>query len=140
MKPILGRFSGPIYALLRFMTGVMFMMHGTQKLFGWPPSGRPGPGPAFPSLPFFAGVIEFVCGAMMAIGLLTSLAAFLASGTMAVAYFMAHAPRGFLPIVNQGELAVVYCFLFLFFAAYGSGPFSVDAAMSRGRGASDVRH
>ena len=133
MTPLLARFSGPIYAILRIMTGLMFMMHGTQKLFGFPPSGRPGPGPSFPALPFFAGVIEVTCGALMAIGLLTSLAAFLASGTMAAAYFIAHAPRGFWPIVNQGELAAVYCFLFLFFAAYGSGPFSVDAAMGRGR-------
>jgi putative oxidoreductase len=131
MKPLLGRFSGPIYAILRFMTGVMFMMHGTQKLFGWPPSDRPQA--AFPSLMFWGGVIEVACGILIAIGLLTSLAAFLASGEMAVAYFMVHAPQGFWPIVNQGELAVVYCFLFLFFAAYGSGPFSVDAAMRGGR-------
>lgn len=140
MTPLLARFSGPIYAILRIMTGIMFLMHGTQKLFGWPPSGRPGPGPAFPSLPFFAGIIELVCGALIAIGLLTSLAAFLASGQMAAAYFIAHAPGGFWPIVNRGELAVVYCFLFLFFAAYGSGPFSIDSAAGRGRAPSDVRH
>ncbi|HVS33268.1 MAG TPA: DoxX family protein [Thermoanaerobaculia bacterium] len=135
MTPLLGRYHGPIYAILRIMTGIMFAMHGTQKLLGWPPSGRPGPGPAFPALPWFAGVIEIVCGTLIAIGLVTSLAAFLASGTMAAAYFIGHFPNGFWPILNRGELAAVYCFLFLFFAAYGSGPFSVDAAMRRGRAA-----
>jgi putative oxidoreductase len=131
MDGFLGRWTGPIYSILRIITGIMFMIHGTQKILG-APAGAQGQ-PAAGSLPWIAGIIELVCGGLIAIGLLTSIAAFIASGEMAVAYFMAHAPRGFLPITNQGELAVVYCFLFLFIAAYGGGPWSVDALMRRGR-------
>ena len=131
MKPILGRFTAETYALLRFVAGLMFLMHGTQKFFGWPPGGMGGGG-HLQGMMMLAAVIELVGGAMIAIGLLTSLAAFLASGEMAFAYFMAHAGHGgFWPIQNKGELAVLYCFLFLYFAASGSGKYSVDGAMKK---------
>ena len=124
----LERFAQPIYAVLRVVTGLLFFCHGAQKtflLFG----GTPPPN----ALITAAGWIELVTGLLIAIGLFTGIAAFIASGQMAVAYFMAHAPNGFLPIVNHGELAVVYCFLFLYFAAVGAGPWSVDAMMKAKR-------
>ena len=116
------------YALLRFFAGVLLACHGAQKLFGV--LGKPAADSALMKL---GGVIEFAGGLLIAVGLLTSWAAFLASGMMAVAYFMAHAPQGFWPIVNKGELAVVYAFLFLFICAHGGGRYSVDAAIRRGR-------
>jgi len=125
MKWFLTRWAGPIYAILRIITGVMFMMHGTQKIFGFPPSEFV---PKVGTVPWIAGIIELVAGALIAIGFLTNIAAFIASGEMAAAYFMAHAPNGFFPIVNKGELAVVYCFLFLFISAFGGGQWSVDSA------------
>lgn len=109
------------------MTGVMFALHGSQKLFGWPG----GKIPDLPLLAITAGWIELVTGVLMAIGLFAGWAAFLASGTMAVAYFKGHASGGFFPTVNHGELAVVYCFLFLYFASHGAGVWSVDAARKR---------
>ena len=130
MKPILGRFAPQTYALLRLVAGLMFMMHGTQKLFGWPG----GQGGGAQGLMLVAGVIELVCGALIAIGLLTSIAAFLASGQMAVAFFMKHfASDNPLPILNKGELAVLYCFVFLYIAAAGAGIWSIDAALARGK-------
>jgi putative oxidoreductase len=124
------RYSPQIYAILRLITGLMFALHGTQKLLHWPPSEHiPS---TLPPIMMVAGAIELVGGLLIAIGFLTKFAAFIASGEMAVAYFMGHASKGFLPIVNQGELAVVYCFLFLYFAAAGSGIWSVDATMHKG--------
>ena len=128
MEKLLGRFSPQIYALLRIVAGLMFMMHGTQKILGFPA----GKGTvALASLSGVAGMIELIGGFMIAVGLFASIAAFISSGQMAVAYFMAHFPGGFWPIVNRGELAVLYCFLFLFIAAYGSGICSVDSAIRR---------
>jgi putative oxidoreductase len=127
MEKFLGRHEATIYALLRFVAGVLFACHGAQKLFGLfggqVMTGNP--------LMLAAGIIEFAGGVLIAIGLFTSVAAFVASGQMAVAYFKAHALSGFWPIENKGELAVLYCFLFLFFAARGSGKLSVDAARRR---------
>jgi putative oxidoreductase len=130
MQSPLSRFSSHFYALLRIVAGLMFMMHGTQKLLAWPPApGRTAV--ALGSLPGIAGLLELVLGLMIAIGLITWLAAFLASGEMAVAYWMVHAKGGFWPIVNQGELAVLYCFLFLYIAAAGAGIWSIDNARRR---------
>ena len=129
MQPILGRFSGPAYALLRFVAGAMFACHGAQKLFGAFGAERMTGNPMM----LLAGVIELVGGVLIAIGLVASYAAFVASGQMAVAYFMAHASGGFWPIVNKGELAVLYCFVFLYISSRGSGQWSVDDAMRRGR-------
>ena len=119
----LGRYSPYIYALLRIVAGFLFSLHGVQKLFG----ALGGQSVELMSQMGLAGVIELVGGVLIAIGLFTSPVAFLASGEMAVAYFQAHYPRGFWPIMNGGELAVLYCFLFLYFAAVGSGKWSVDA-------------
>ena len=123
----LGRHAERIYAILRVITGILFACHGAQKLFG-----ALG-GTAMTSNPMMlvGGIIEFGGGLLIAIGLFTSWAAFLASGEMAVAYFMVHAKGSFWPIINQGELAVAYCFLFLYIAARGSGPYSVDAMMRK---------
>lgn len=129
MERFIGRFAPHLYAILRIMAGVMFGMHGTQKLFGWPASGEGGGGGGgLPPLILAAGWIEVVCGVLIAVGLLASWAAFLASGEMAAAYFIGHASKSFWPILNDGELPALYCFLFLFMAAHGAGIWSVDAA------------
>jgi putative oxidoreductase len=107
------------------------MVHGTQKLFGLP-TGQGGGG-SLPPLMVTAGVIELIAGILIMIGFYAAIAAFIASGEMAVAYFMSHQPKGALPIQNQGELAALYAFVFLYIAARGSGPWSVDSAF-RGRG------
>lgn len=124
MERWLGPYSSHIYALLRIMAGFLFFQHGLPKLFGG--FGQQGP-VALMSQMGLAGIIEVVGGALIAIGLFTSPVAFIASGEMAVAYFQRHAPEGFWPIVNRGELAALYCFVFLYFAAVGSGRWSVDA-------------
>jgi len=120
------RFVEITYALLRFFAGVLLACHGAQKLFG-----LLGGQVAGNALMKFGGVIEFVGGLLIAVGLLTPWAAFLASGMMAAAYFMAHAPQSFWPIINKGELAVVYAFLFLFIWAHGGGRYSLDAMLRR---------
>lgn len=124
MQKVLGRFAPYFYALLRIVAGLAFAQHGAQKMFG-----MLGAQQAVPLMSQFgiAGVIEFVGGILIAIGLFTSPVAFLASGEMAVAYFQAHAPRGFWPIQNGGELAVLYCFIFLYVSAVGSGKLSIDS-------------
>ena len=125
MERLLGRFAPHFYALLRIVAGLMFALHGSQKLLGFPGGKPPVP---IDSLPGVAGIIELVGGLMIALGLFASIAAFIASGEMAVAYFKAHFPQNFWPVLNQGELAVLYCFLFLYIAAAGSGIMSLDAA------------
>ena len=119
-------------ALLRIVAGLMFMQHGAQKLFHVlvPPTMQMPTFPMFSQL-WFAGVIELVGGALLVLGLFTRIVAFLASGEMAVAYFQAHAPQGFFPIVNQGELAVLYCFVWLMFAGTGPGRWSLDQLFAR---------
>ncbi|TMA36647.1 MAG: DoxX family protein [Deltaproteobacteria bacterium] len=117
------------YALLRMVAGFLFFWHGTQKLFGFP--GAP-PAGAPPFVVYVGGGLELVCGALVMIGLTTSWAAFIASGEMAVAYWLAHGTRALLPIQNQGELAVLYCFAFLYIAARGPGIWALDS----GRGES----
>lgn len=119
-----------ILSILRFVTGFLFIWHGSQKLFNYPES--PKGAAALMSFMGFAGVLEFAGGLLILLGLFTRPAAFILSGTMAVAYFMAHAPAGFLPLVNKGELAVLYCFVFLFLAVAGGGTWSLDNLL-RGR-------
>lgn len=131
MAELIGRFSAQVFAILRIVTGLMFAMHGSQKLLQFPPQSGAGGGGGLPPLMIAAGVIELVCGLLIAVGLFTGIAAFVASGEMAVAYFMVHAHNAFWPIQNQGELAVVYCFLWLFVSAHGAGIWSVDNAMRR---------
>ena len=120
----LGRFAPQLYAILRIVVGFLFACHGMQKLFG----AFGGEPVQLTSQTGVGGVIELVAGVLICIGLFTSCAAFVASGMMAVAYFQFHQPGGALPIVNHGELAVVYCLLFLYMAARGAGVWSVAAA------------
>jgi putative oxidoreductase len=122
MERVLGRFSPQIYAVLRIVAGLLFACHGAQKLFGV----LGGQQMTLMSQFGLAGVVEFGGGLLIAAGFLTSIAAFIASGEMAAAYFQAHAPRGAVPIQNGGELAVLYCFLFLFIASRGAGMWGVD--------------
>ncbi len=119
-----------LYALLRIVAGLMFAMHGSQKLFGTPGDKDPV---ELASLMGVAGIVELVGGIMIAIGLFASVAAFIASGQMAAAFFMAHVPQGWNPLLNGGELALLYCFLFLYIASVGAGIWSVDALMHRGK-------
>jgi putative oxidoreductase len=119
------RWSPYLRSILRIFAAFLFLAHGTQKLFGAPAAV---PGPTFPldSLMGVAGLIETVGGLLMLLGLFSRLVAFVLAGEMAVAYFRQHAPAGFWPIVNRGELAVLFCFLWLYFAAAGPGPLSLD--------------
>ena len=112
----LGKYSELFYTVMRVVVGLLFVCHGAQKLFGVLGASR-----ASTPLHLTAGIIEFVGGGLVAVGLWAGSAAFIASGTMAVAYFMTAAPRGFWPIVNRGELAVLYCFVFLYIASKGAG-------------------
>ena len=116
-------YESQTYALLRIVSGFLFLWHGVQKMFGFP-GEMPAGVPSF--IIWVAGPIELLGGALIMIGLLTRWAAFLASGLMAFAYWMAHGPKHPLPLVNGGELAVLYCFVFLFIASRGSGIWSVD--------------
>ncbi len=127
MPPLSARWSPLAYTLMRVIAGLLFFCHGLSKLAHFPVAPPPG---APPLVVYLGGPIELVCGALVALGLLTPWAAFIASGEMAVAYFMAHLPRGLVPLVNGGELAVLYCFVFLFIAAYGSGRWSLDERRS----------
>lgn len=122
MERALGKFAPHLYVLLRIIAGLLFTCHGAQKLFGLfgGVGGQPGAAVPLFSLLGVAGVIELVGGLLIACGVLASYAAFVASGEMAFAYFMEHFPRGFWPIRNEGELAVLYCFLFLYIAANGT--------------------
>ncbi len=125
----LAAYSSPALSLFRIVFGLSFTIHATSKLFGWPV------GPQVPSgtWPFwYAGIIELVLGILITIGLATRIAAFIASGEMAVAYFWQHFPNGFWPIANGGELAVLFCFAFLALAALGAGSLSVDARRRTG--------
>ncbi|HEY2459718.1 MAG TPA: DoxX family protein [Candidatus Acidoferrum sp.] len=123
MERWFGKYSEGLYALMRTIAGFLFACHGAQLLFGvlggtgWPAQ----------HMVAAAGIIELVGGILIAIGLWAGYAAFICSGQMAVAYFMVHAKNGFWPILNQGELAVLYCFVFLFIASKGSGRYSVEA-------------
>ena len=127
MSRFLSAHSAHFYALLRIVSGFTFLWHGSQKLLGYP-AGMPADAPAL--VVNVAGPIELVGGLLIMIGLLTRPAAFLCSGLMAAAYWMAHGTKALLPLQNGGELAVLYCFLFLYLAAAGSGIWSVDAARS----------
>ena len=121
----LDRFSAPALGIFRIIVGLLFALHGTAKLFGWPAT-KSGAVP-FGTWPYWwAGLIELVVGLLVALGLFTRLAALLGSGTMAYAYFTAHQPDGVLPIQNGGELAVLYCFAFLLIAFAGAGAFAVQ--------------
>jgi putative oxidoreductase len=131
--PIPSHWAPYLQSVLRIVAAFCFMAHGTQKLFVFPVTEAREP-VALVSLIGLAGVLEAFGGALLLVGLFTRPVAFLLSGMMAVAYFMAHAPRGFWPVLNQGEMAVLYCFVWLYLAAAGPGPWSLDTLWRR-RGA-----
>ena len=118
----ISKYETQIYAILRLVAGFLFLWHGSQKLFAFPPAGHEMPS----YIMFIAGPIEFVGGLLIMIGLFTPWVAFICSGEMAFAYWSVHGTHALLPMVNGGELAIIYCFLFLFIAARGSGVYSAD--------------
>jgi putative oxidoreductase len=122
--------SQRMLSVLRIMTGLLFLEHGTQKLFAFP-----GPGPALTPLLVVQSLLELAGGILIVIGLFTRPVAFILAGDMAVAYFMAHSPRGFFPTLNGGQLAILFCFVFLYLFVAGGGVWSVDQqrAASRSR-------
>jgi putative oxidoreductase len=117
-----------LLTILRIVVALLFFEHGTSRLFGFP---SPLPAPEFLSMLWFAGAIELIGGALLALGLFTRPVAFIMSGEMAIAYFLAHAPTGFFPIINRGDSAILYCFVFFYLAFAGPGPWSLDAALRR---------
>lgn len=130
MQRILGRYTEYLYAILRIVVGLLFLLHATQKFLVYPP--LPPGSPSMDHLPTIAvvgGVIELVCGFLILVGFFASIAAFIASGEMAVAYFLGHFPNGFWPHTNMGEPAVLFCFVFLYIAAKGSGLLSIDSLL-----------
>jgi putative oxidoreductase len=117
-----------VFSILRIVAALLFFEHGTTKLLGFPPSDH---SPELLSLPWIAGALELVGGALLIVGLFTRPVAFILSGEMAFAYWMAHAPRSPFPLVNGGDAAILYCFVFLYLAAAGGGPWSLDALRLR---------
>jgi putative oxidoreductase len=115
-------------SVLRIMSGLIFMAHGTMKILNFPPAAQPV---NLATMGGIAGFFELIGGALLVLGLFTRPVAFVLSGVMAVAYFYAHAPRGFYPVLNGGDAAILYCFVFLYIVFAGPGPWSVDAARRR---------
>jgi putative oxidoreductase len=119
----LGRYSSPILGLVRIVTGLLFLEHGMTKYLNFPPGDMH---PPISSLLGMSGVIELVAGALIVLGFYSRIAAFIASGTMAAAYFLAHFPRSFFPVQNGGDAAILFCFIFLYLAAAGPGSFALN--------------
>ncbi|HTG16465.1 MAG TPA: DoxX family protein [Blastocatellia bacterium] len=128
MEKWLGKYSNVLYALMRIIAGGLYACHGAQKLFGVFGGQKQEAG-----LLLAAGIIEFVGGILIAVGFFAGFVAFVCSGQMAAAYFMAHAPKAAWPIMNGGELAVVFCFVFLYIASVGSGILSIDALIGKAK-------
>ena len=126
-----GALTPGVRSILRIMVALLFLEHGMSRLFGWP---SPLPYPPIFTLYWFAGFFELVGGALLLIGLFTRPVAFILSGEMAFAYFLSHAPRGFFPILNGGDAAILYCFVFLYIAFAGGGPWSLDRVYRRRSG------
>jgi putative oxidoreductase len=124
MAAFLKKYEGETYALMRIVVGFLFLWHGVQKLFGFPPLPEGIVVPGF--VTWVAGPIELIGGLLVMIGRFTRWAAFLCSGLMAFAYWMGHGTKALLPVINQGELAALYCFVFLYIASRGAGRWSVD--------------
>jgi putative oxidoreductase len=130
----LGAAAAPhLLSVLRIMSSLLLLQHGTQKLLDFPARAAGRAAPEFLSLIWWAGTIELVGGILLAIGLFSRPVAFILSGELAFAYFIGHAGRGFFPILNAGELAALYCFVFLYLAAAGPGPWSLDRSMAERR-------
>ena len=136
MEATLNRNAPLMLGILRIMTGLLFLAHGSQKFLYFPAGERAGFGWTFSHPAAYAGIIELVGGLLIALGLFTRPAAFVASGTMAVAYFMGHAPQGFWPVNNMGDAAILYAFVFLYFVFAGPGRLSLDSRIGRERTAS----
>jgi putative oxidoreductase len=119
--------SGPLHAALRIMTGLLLLEHGTSKYFKFPLTEYFANGVEVFSLMGLAGALEIIGGILIILGLFTRLTAFVLAGFLAAAYFMAHAPQSFFPMLNQGDAAILFCFIFLYFSAAGAGPYSLDA-------------
>lgn len=132
-ESFLSLWSPRLRSVLRAMTGLLFMEHGLMKLFAWPPSEMFAQPVALMSLMGLAGALELVGGALIAVGLLTRITAFILAGEMAFAYFIGHAPQSFFPVLNGGEAAILYCFVFLYLAAAGGGAWSLDQAFRSGK-------
>ena len=126
----IARYEPYILSIVRIVVALLYFEHGLSRLFGFP---SPLPTPALFSMYWFAGAIEFAGGALVAAGLFTRISAFVMCGEMAFAYFLRHAPGGFFPILNRGDAAILYCFVFLYLAFAGPGPWSLDALLSRRR-------
>jgi len=124
-----GRYAPQVLSILRIVVGLLFFEHGLSKMFGFPT----GTVRELFTLSWYSGAIEFVAGALLVAGLFTRTSAFIASGEMAFAYFLAHAPHSFYPIVNRGEGSILYCFAFLYITFAGAGPWSLDALIGRRR-------
>lgn len=127
----LGSLAPAALSLFRIVFGLLFTIHGASKLFAWPVDSGGGAVPVGTWPVWYAGVLELVLGLLIMVGLFTRIAAFIASGEMAVAYFWQHQPKGLLPLENGGEAAVLYCFGFLLLAAIGGGAYAVDAARNK---------
>ncbi len=130
IEPIALRYAPAVLSILRIVAALLFLEHGTSRLFAWP---SPIPSPEFLTMYWFAGAIELVGGILLVLGLFTRSAAFIVSGEMAFAYFISHAPNSFFPILNRGDASILYCFVFLYIAFAGPGPWSVDALLGRKR-------
>jgi putative oxidoreductase len=128
MDEFCAKWQSHFLSVLRIMTGLLFLEHGTSKFLGFPHVEKV---PDALSMPGISGMFELVGGALIVLGLFTRPVAFLLSGNMAVAYFYAHAPRAFFPVLNSGDAAILYCFVFLYVFFAGPGPWSVDAMMKR---------
>jgi len=126
----LDRWAPHVLSILRIVVALLFLQHGLSKLFGFPQPMAP---PPMFTMIWFAGAIELVGGALLTLGLFTRVAAFIMSGEMAIGYFLAHAPRGFFPILNGGDPAILYCFIFLYLVFASPGPWSLDALWQRKR-------
>lgn len=122
------RYAPYVLSILRIVAALLFFEHGTSRLFGYP---SPLPSPAFLSLYWFAGALELAGGALLAIGIWVRPVALILAGEMAFAYFLSHAPASFFPIVNRGDAAILYCFVFFYIAFAGGGPWSLDAARGK---------
>jgi putative oxidoreductase len=130
------RYETQVYAILRLVLGFLFLWHGSQKLFAFPPAGHVIP----PYIEFIPGPIEFLGGLLIMIGFWTRWVALICSGEMAYAYFTVHSAHALLPIQNGGELAIIYCFLFLFISTRGSGLFSIDHFLEKRKEKKSLQH
>ncbi len=124
-------FEPYMLSILRIIVGLLYLEHGLNKLFDFPPTPTHNAYRLFTLVPGLAGLLELVGGALITVGFYTRLVAFVLAGEMAFAYFMAHAPRNFFPLLNNGDSAILYCFVFLYFAAAGAGPWSVDRQIEK---------